>query len=120
MRLWPPLLVLTLFGLIGCNGSPDLRPEPVDVKVAVRLPDGPATGLTVSFNPTEDGHPTAGKVGPDGTATVKAVPGKYVVFVPAEANASVPAFKQVPARYRTASLENTITLAAGGATVELK
>jgi hypothetical protein len=120
MRLWSPLFAFAVLGLVGCSGSPDLRPEPVDVKVTIKPPAGSAKDLTVSFNPTEDGLPIGGKVGPGGTVTVKAIPGKYIVFFPEDSNASIPAYKQVPARYRTANQDHVVTLAAAGTTIEVK
>lgn len=114
MRLAALGLFLTSALLAGCSGTPPQRTESTDIKGTVKLPGGKsAKGLTVSLRPTEDALPAGGKCGADGSFTLKAAPGKYLVYFDQEANASVPAYKDVPQSYRTASMENAITVSAG-------
>jgi hypothetical protein len=120
MRVAILVLPLVIAVAAGCSSNPPLRSEPVEVTVKVTLPVGSAKDLTVTFNPLDDGLPAAGKVGADGVATLKAIPGKYTFFFSDEANAKVPAYKSVPVSYRTPNKDNTVTLGSTQASVDVK
>jgi hypothetical protein len=113
MRLPIPALVAILF-LAGCGMQPDQRPDPVEIKGTVKLPGGASPkNLTVTFQPQQNTLPGGAKVGADGSFTVKLVPGKYVVYFLDESNASVAAYKTIPAKYRTPSNDNTVSVESG-------
>ncbi len=120
MRISLFVLTFVLAAAAGCSSNPSTRSEPVEVSVKVTLPTGSPQNLTVTFNPLDDGLPAAGKVGADGVATLKAIPGKYTFFFAEEANARVPAYKSVPENYRTPNKDNTVTLGTTQASIDVK
>ncbi len=114
MRLAALILFLASALLAGCSSAPPQRPEPSDISGTVKLPGGKSPkGLTVTLRPTENAQPGGGKCADNGAFTVKVAPGKYLVYFDQEANAGVPAYKDVPQSYKSPKDENAITVSAG-------
>ena len=109
-------------GPTGCGNNSETRPDPVEVKGTVTLPGGASPkDLTVTFQPQQNTPPAGAKVAADGSFSVNITPGKYSVYFTEEANAKVPGYKAVPAGYRSASNDNTVTVESGKPlTVEVK
>lgn len=116
------ILLLTMFGLVGCSGQPEMRPDPIEVKGTVKLPGGASPkDLTVTFQPQQNTPPGGTKVGPDGSFSLQLTPGKYIVYFQDEANARVPAYKSVPESYRTPREGNIVSVSSGESlTIDVK
>jgi hypothetical protein len=122
MRTTTAALISALgLATLGCSGQPDLRPEPVEVKVAVKIPGGAsAKDLQVMLQPQQNTQPGTGKVGADGTFTTKVVPGKYIPYID-EGNSKHPAYNSIPQSYKTPTAANAISIdGAQPVTIEVK
>jgi hypothetical protein len=115
---------LALIALAAGCGQPEAakRPDPVKLSGSVTLPGGqPAKDVHLALIPLGDGLPTGLKVGPDGTVSGEAIPGKYryhaivddVLTGAARAKAEA-GFKTVPEKYRNPSEEHQVTIGADG------
>lgn len=116
MRFVTRAAALLALALTGCSGSPEMRPEPVEIKGTVKLPGGASPkDLTVTFQPQQNTPPGGAKIGADGSFTVQLTPGKYSVYFQDEANAKVPAYKSVTEKYRQPSEATTVSVDGGKA-----
>jgi hypothetical protein len=122
MRLAALGLLFASALIAGCSSTPPTRPEPNEFKGTVKLPGGKsAKGLTVTLRPTDNQPLAGGKCGADGSFSLKTLPGTHIVYFDEEANAGVPAYKDVPQAYRKPQEANTVKVAAGEPiTVEVK
>jgi hypothetical protein len=114
MRLAHLALFFATALLAGCSGTPPQRAEPSEITGTVKLPGGKsAKNLVLTLRPTENAQPGGGKCADNGSFTAKVVPGKYIPYFDVEANAGVPAFKDVPQAYKSPKEENAVTVSAG-------
>jgi hypothetical protein len=100
--------------VIGCSSDPGQRPQPVDVTATVIGVDGnplPKTAVVI-LQPTGDQLPS--KLVSEGKDfTAKAMPGVYMYYIASAKGVDGPPPAGVPAKYTTASKENTVEVVAG-------
>jgi len=97
----------------GCGGvTPTTNSEPVKVSGQILGSDGKPVGdVTLNLQPIENGYARTVDVSSTGSFSVETEPGKYAYFFSAKAKA-----KSTPpqvADYLQASLDRTVTVAAG-------
>jgi hypothetical protein len=107
MRKLIPLLALAL---IGC-GSVKQNPEPVDVSGRVTQGGKPVSDVIFTFQPTGPGSAQATLPVKAGEFRGKVNPGRYTYFISEGRNLA--AFKTIPEKYRSGSLERQIDVAEG-------
>jgi hypothetical protein len=122
MQLATTFAALCCFSLVGCGSKVEMREEPVEITGSVKLPGNASPkGLTITFAPQQNSPPAGAKLDSDGRFTVKVQPGKYIPYFQDEANAAVPAYKQIPESYRTPKQENVMEIQAGqNVSIEVK
>lgn len=106
-KLWLPTLAL----IIGCSTAPEQRPETITVNGTVKLHGGhPVKGLTITFFPVENNPPAGAKCNQDGTFTLQATPGDYLIYFDQEANAKTENYKSIPMDYRRPKETHRVTI----------
>lgn len=104
--------------LAGCGPKIEMLAEPVSISGKLTAAGAPVGNVLLTLNPIERGHPVPMKVGPDGSFSGTAVPGKYVYMV--SSNEDDPgAIDKVPAKYRDTDLTRTITVTADQSTIDI-
>lgn len=108
------LVSALLFLTTGCGGYSAPRAEATEVTGKVTIAGGVSPkDLTVTFQPQQNSLPGGARVGADGSFTVKLAPGSYSYYFTSEANATVPAFKKIPAEYQKASSDRVVSVSSG-------
>ena len=103
---------------LGCGV--EKMPDPVEISGTVKYADGkPVKDVQLVLRPKGEGHMAGGPLGPDGTFTVKAVPGEFMFyFQPLEGSKDKTrvksAFAVVPRSYQDVSVDHTVSLSTGG------
>jgi hypothetical protein len=111
MRKLIPLLGLAgLVLLVGCGVNPGKNPDQVDITGKVTLPGKTVTDVTFNLQPTGTGTQAFYPV-KNGEFKGKATPGKYTYFISEGPSAS--AFKAIPEKYRSGSMDRQIDVDAG-------
>jgi uncharacterized protein YcfL len=102
-----------LAALIGCSSTPAQKAEPVAVSGVVQLPSGqPAKDVAITFLPNSSAQmQSSASLKADGKFSVQLTPGKYLYMIDSGAG-----LKAVPAKYHSASEQNTIEVPPGGTT----
>jgi hypothetical protein len=103
------LIVTVLATLVGCGPKIQLNAEPVAFTGKLTKGGGPIGGVTLTLQPVEVGHPVPMTVGPDGSFSGQAVPGKYVYFVSSN-EADAAAIDKVDAKYREADMGRAVVV----------
>ncbi|VTU01208.1 unnamed protein product [Gemmataceae bacterium] len=104
------LFAATALTVLGCEGKPEMRPDPVEVKVSVRLPGGAsAKDLNLTLVPQQNSLPGGGKLDASGALAAKVVPGKYIPYFD-EGNAKFPAYAKIPESFKSPTADNAITI----------
>lgn len=113
MRRTTLLGAMLVLVLVGCHAPVEIIPDPVEVSGKVVYTDGkPVKNVTLELQPTGVGLPTTMKVGPDGSAKGKLVPGQYVYFFSAPKGAT--ALASIPTKYHAANKEHQSTFSSSG------
>jgi hypothetical protein len=104
------LFAATALTVLGCEGKPEMRPDPIEVKVSVRLPGGaPAKDLGLTLQPQQNTQPGGGKLDAGGTLTTKIAPGKYIPYFD-EGNSKHPAYASIPKGFKSPNEANSVTI----------
>ena len=115
------VFVVAVTTLCGCSG-PGMNAESVDIKGVVQSADGqPIANVQLVLQPMGAGFTSGGLTGADGSFTAKGIPGDYLFFFqPSESAKSAAdqsktkvALAAIPEKYKSANVENKITLSAG-------
>ena len=113
--------VVAVTTLCGCSG-PGTNAESVDMKGVVQSADGqPIANVQLVLQPMGAGFTSGGLTGADGSFTAKGIPGDYMFFFQpsesaksaADQSKSKGALAAIPEKYKSANVENKITLSAG-------
>jgi len=104
--------------LIGCGPKIEMKPGQVSVSGKLTVSGGTVGDVLLTLQPVELGDMATIKVGTDGSISGKVTPGKYAYFV--TANEDNPgAIDKVPADFRQASMDRTITVTSGQSTLNV-
>jgi hypothetical protein len=113
--------------VVGVGCGVEKMPDPVEISGTVTYADGrPVKDVQLVLRPKGEGHMAGGPLGPDGTFTVKAVPGEFMFyFQPLEGSKDKAkvrsAFAAIPQAYQDVSVDNTASLSSGeGNEIKLK
>jgi hypothetical protein len=110
--------MLGLVLLAGCGPKIELKSDPVSVSGKLTLSGGAVGDVLLTLQPLDNGHMVPMKVGADGSFSGKVIPGKYAYFV--TANEDNPgAIDKVPADFRQASMDRTVTVSSGQSTLDI-
>jgi len=106
-------LSLVVAVMIGCSSDPGQMDGPVAVTGSLKDASGkPLKDVAVELQPLEAGHVTTIQVGPDGSFSGEAVPGKYAYRIVPGAKART-APKGVPAEFAEQKMERTYEVGSG-------
>lgn len=114
-------LSFALMGLVlltGCGPRIEMKSDPVSVSGKLTVSGGAVGDVVLTLQPLDHGHLVPMTVGTDGSFSGKVIPGKYAYFV--SANEDNPgAIDKVPADFRQASMDRTITVTSGQSTLNV-
>ncbi len=119
------IMIRAAYGLVlilciaGCGYSVSMKGEPVNVSGKLSSGGAPLGGITVTFQPLEDGHVAPIKVNTDGSFSGKMVPGKYAYYIADSSNSDAEAMAKVPVKYREPDMGRTISVRPDNSTFEL-
>jgi hypothetical protein len=113
MRKLIPVMGLVL---IGCGVNPGKTPDPVDLSGKVTLAGKPVSDVSIFFQPTGPSGVPAEFPLINGGFKGKGTPGKFTYYFTEGKNAS--AFRAIPAKYKSGSMERQIDI--GSDPVDLK
>jgi hypothetical protein len=111
-------LLLACVVFTGCGPKIEIMTEPMSISGKLTGAGAPVGGVLLTLQPLDTGHPVPLTVGPDGSFSGRAIPGKYTYYVAAtEANAT--ALDKVDAKYKEADLKRTIVIKSDSTTYDI-
>lgn len=104
--------------LAGCGPKIEMLADPVAISGKLTSAGAPVGNVLLTLNPIERGHPVPMQVGPDGSFSGQAIPGKYVYLVSAKEE-DPSALEKVPTKYRDTDLSRTVTVSADTPAIDI-
>jgi hypothetical protein len=125
-RLFGVLAVAACLAAVGCDYNPGQVSDPVDIRGKVTMGGQPVADVYLVLQPMEKGYQTNLKLGPDGSFTGQAVPGKYMYYFhpmdsksPGEQSKLNAAYNRIPDAYRSPNLERSVSVSGGELTIHV-
>lgn len=100
--------------VVGCGAQVEQIAGPIPVKGKATLNGGRAvSGVAITLQPLDKGHPATLEVTADGSFSGQATPGKYAYFIGPSSDRKSKGLSLIPAKYQQADMARTVSVAEG-------